>query len=111
MSLSLLFSLAQTAAPGSPDPASLQNWNFFIMMGGVIIFTYVVILRPQSKRQKELVERVASLKTGDRVVTVGGIHGVVSNIKDGPTLILKVDDNCKLTVDKSAIVTITEKKE
>ena len=38
------------------------------------------------------------------------VHGVVTNVKDGPTLTLKVDDNCKLTVDKSAVVTVLTKE-
>jgi preprotein translocase subunit YajC len=67
------------------------------------------MIRPQQKKQKELLARISAIKTGDRVVTTGGVHGVVSNVKDGPTLVLKVDDNCKLTVDKSAIVTVLPK--
>jgi preprotein translocase subunit YajC len=54
--------------------------------------------------------RISALKTGDRVVTIGGVHGVVSNVKDGPTLTLKVDDNCKITVDKTAVVTVLPKE-
>jgi preprotein translocase subunit YajC len=49
---------------------------------------------------------IGALKTGDKVVTTGGIHGIISNVKDGSTLLLKVDDGCKLEVDKSAIATI-----
>ena len=70
---------------------------------------YLVMIRPQQKRQKELTARIAAIKTGDRVVTTGGVHGTVSNVKDGPTLTLKVDDNCKLTVDKSSIATVLQK--
>ena len=75
---------------------------------GVIL--WVLMIRPQQKRQKELAARIAGLKTGDRVVTAGGVHGTVSNVKDGPTLTLKVDDNCKLTVDKSSISIILPKE-
>ena len=95
------------AVPGA-DP-SLQMWNTVIMFGGIMVLMWLFMIRPQQKKQKELLNRIASLKTGDRVVTVGGVHGVVSNVKDGPTLTLKVDDTCKLTVDKSAIVTVLPK--
>lgn len=74
-----------------------------------MVIMWVLMIRPQQKRQKELVARIAGLKTGDRVVTIGGVHGTVSNVKDGPTLVLKVDDNCKLTVDKSSVATVLAK--
>lgn len=98
---------APASVPGG-DP-NLQMWNTVIMFGGIMVLMWVLMIRPQQKKQKELLNRIAALKTGDRVVTVGGVHGVVSNIKDGPTLTLKVDDSCKLTVDKSAIVTVLPK--
>ncbi len=64
------------------------------------------MIRPQQKKQKELAALIASVKTGDKVVTTGGIHGIVSNVKDGATLSLKVADNVKIEVDKSAIASV-----
>ena len=107
MNLHFLHLLAQAPAPA--PGGDLQMWNTIIMFGGIMVLMWVLMIRPQNKKQKELLNRIASLKTGDRVVTVGGVHGVVSNVKDGPTLTLKVDDSCKLTVDKSAIVTVLPK--
>ena len=75
-----------------------------------MIIMWVLMIRPQQKRQKELVAKIAALKTGDRVVTSSGIHGTVVNLKDGPTLVLKVDDNVKLTMEKSAIATVLTKE-
>ena len=98
--------LVQAVAPAT---GADQTWNTVIMFGGIMVVMWVLMIRPQQKKQKELANRIASLKTGDRVVTMGGVHGVVSNVKDGPTLTLKVDDTCKLTVDKSAIVTVLAK--
>jgi preprotein translocase subunit YajC len=98
----------QPAGPG-PDP-NLQMWQTLIWFGAIMVIMWVLMIRPQQKKQKELSARIASLKTGDRVVTTGGVHGVVTNVKDGPTLVLKVDDSCKLTVDKSAIVTVLPKE-
>ena len=108
MNISLPVILAQAPVPGA-DP-SLQMWNqaitIFLPMA---VLMYLFMIRPQQKKQKELLARIAALKTGDRVVTNGGIHGVVTNVKDGATLTLKVDDACKLTVDKSAVVTVLSK--
>ena len=102
--------LAQSAPPGpGPDP-NLEIWKTFIWFGAIMVIMWVLMIRPQQKKQKELSARIAGLKTGDRVVTTGGVHGVVANVKDGPTLTLKVDDSCKLTVDKSAIVTVLSKE-
>ncbi len=80
------------------------------MMVMMIVVFWLFLIRPQQKRQKELTARISALKTGDRVVTNSGIHGTVSNVKDGPTLVLKVDDNTKLTVDKSAVATVLPKE-
>lgn len=82
----------------------------FVWFGAIMVIMWVLMIRPQQKRQKQLLEKVAALKTGDRVITTSGIHGVVSNLKDGPTLTLKVDDNVKLTMDKSAIATVLTKE-
>jgi len=102
--------LAQQPNPVTGGDPNLQMWNTIIMFGGIMIVMWLVMIRPQQKKQKELLARIAAIKTGDRVVTTGGLHGVVTNVKDGPTLVLKVDDNCKLTVDKSAVVTVLAKE-
>jgi preprotein translocase subunit YajC len=98
---------ASTTAPGGDSGLQLQN--MVVMMGGFFVLMYILMIRPQRKKEKELQARIAALKTGDHVVTIGGVHGVVTNVKDGPTLTLKVDDSCKLTVDKSAVVTVLAK--
>jgi preprotein translocase subunit YajC len=101
--------LAQTPAPAPGPDSGAQSTNMLVWFGALMIIMWVLMIRPQQKKQKELAARIAAIKTGDRVVTAGGIHGVVTNVKDGATLILKVDDSCKLTVDKSAVVTVLSK--
>ncbi|PYJ75301.1 MAG: preprotein translocase subunit YajC, partial [Verrucomicrobia bacterium] len=64
-----------------------------------------VMFRPQKKRQEQQQKLVSSLKTGDRVVTNGGIHGLISNVKE-TTVIVKVADNVKIEMEKSAITTV-----
>lgn len=66
---------------------------------------YYVMLRPQMRRQKEQARLVSALKTGDRVVTSSGIHGLISNVKD-TTVIVKVADNVKLEMDKTAVTSV-----
>ena len=106
---SFLFSiLAQTPTPPPAAPDSTGS-SIFMMVMMVVVF-WLFLIRPQQKRQKEMANRISALKTGDRVVTTGGIHGTVSNVKDGPTLVLKVDDSTKLTVDKSSIANVLPKE-
>lgn len=104
MSLSIVSFLADAAATPA-GPASLFA-NPIVPFAAVAVIMYVLMIRPQQKKQKELATLIASVKTGDKVVTTGGIHGIVSNVKDGTTLSLKVADNVKIEVDKSAIASV-----
>lgn len=69
----------------------------------IIVVFYFFMIRPQMKRQKELNAFRNSLAKGDKVVTTGGIYGKIVDIKDN-TILLQVDDNVKIKVDKSAVV-------
>jgi len=79
------------------------QYSFLIMMVLIFVIMWLFMIRPQQKKQKELNNFRNSLKKGDKVVTVGGIYGVVSEVKE-TTLIVEVSDNCKLKVDKSSVV-------
>lgn len=68
----------------------------------IIGIFYFLIYRPMRKRQKGLEEMVANLKNGDKVITSGGVYGTVSGIKDH-TIMLKVADQVKIEVAKSAV--------
>ncbi len=74
----------------------------------MIVIMYYVMIRPQSKRQKEHQRLISSLKTGDRVVTTSGIHGMITNVKD-TTVTVKVADNVKLEMEKSAVANVAAK--
>jgi len=70
----------------------------------IFVIFYFLILRPQSKQQKERAKMIGQLKQGDSVVTIGGVHGTIAGIREKDnTLIIKVADNLKLTVDRSAV--------
>jgi preprotein translocase subunit YajC len=102
---SLFFTLADAAA--APAQSPFQMIIPFVCIG--IIF-YFLIIRPQNKRQKDLQSLVSTLKTGDKVVTNSGIHGIIANVKEGTTLILKIADNVKIEIDKSAIAGVEKEK-
>ena len=71
----------------------------------IFVMMYFVMIRPQKKRQTEQQRLINALKTGDKVVTNAGIHGLISNVKDS-TVIVKVADNVKIEMEKSAITTV-----
>ena len=104
MNLATLLFLAD-AAPAKAVDTGLQGMQMFVWMAFAFALIYFVSIRPQSLKQKELQKRIASLKTGDKVVTTGGIYGIVANVKDGAstTLTLKIADNVKIEIDKTAI--------
>ncbi len=76
----------------------------------ILIFAifYFLLIRPQKKQQDEHKHMVAALKKNDEVITAGGIHGTIVNVKDH-TVTLKVDDNVKVEVQKSSVATMKRK--
>lgn len=94
------FILAQAAPAPAANPLAS-----FIPIILIFIIMYFVLFRPQIKRQKEQAKLVSSVKTGDRVITASGIHGMVANVKDR-TVIVKVADNVKIEMEKSAITSV-----
>jgi preprotein translocase subunit YajC len=97
--------LAQAQSPAPPGPGG--GFSFFVPFIFLFIIMYFVMIRPQKKRQEQQRKLIASLKTGDRVVTNAGIHGLISNVKE-TTVIVKVADNVKVEMEKSAIATVIQ---
>lgn len=92
--------MAQPAAQGGAQSNPLMSLLPFLL---IIVVFYFFMIRPQMKRQKEVAAFRNSLQKGDKVVTTGGIYGKIVEIKDN-YILLQVDDNVKLRVDKNAIV-------
>ena len=91
--------MAQPAADGTqPNPIMT-----FLPMILIIAVFYFFMIRPQMKKQKEVAAFRNSLAKGDKVVTTGGIYGKIIELKDNYVL-LQIDDNVKIRVDKSALV-------
>jgi preprotein translocase subunit YajC len=63
---------------------------------------YFLLIRPQQKKQKAVRQMQSDLKKGDKVVTIGGLHGIVDAIDEG-TLVIKVGDGSRLTFDRAAV--------
>lgn len=70
----------------------------------IIVIFYLLLIRPQAKRQRETQKMLQAVKKGDQIVTTGGIHGQVVGVKGNNTvLIVKISDNVKVDVDRSSI--------
>ena len=94
--------LAQTPAPTGASPLAS-----FVPIILIFVIMYFLLFRPQMKRQKEHARLVSTVKTGDHIVTASGIHGMISNVKDR-TVIVKIADNVKIEMEKSAITTVVK---
>ena len=73
----------------------------------MIVIMYFLMIRPQKKRQQEQQRLISALKTGDRVVTNAGIHGLIAYVKE-TTVMLKIADNVKIEVEKSAVTNVSK---
>jgi len=86
-----------------------QMVSTLVTFGLVFVVFYFLIIRPQNKKQKEMKNMIAGVKKGDKIVTIGGIHGTVHAVKEG-TVVVKVDDDCKIEFSKSAVATVSVAK-
>lgn len=98
--------IAQATAAGAPPNFLMQIAPLFFI--GVIF--YFLLIRPQQKQRKAHQALLAAIKTGDKVVTNSGIHGMIANVKD-QTVILKIADNVKIEIDKTAITAIEKESD
>jgi preprotein translocase subunit YajC len=97
---SFMFSLLMGAREGGAEGTNFLT--SLIPFAAIIAIFYFLIIRPQNKKQKETQKMLSALKKGDKIVTIGGIHGVIQSVKES-SVIVKVDENTKLEFSRSAI--------
>ena len=97
--LSLLLGAPDAAAAGAGPGSFISTLVPFAMIIGIF---YFLIIRPQNKKQKETQRMLSALKKGDKITTIGGIHGVIQSVKEH-SVIVKVDDDTKIEFSRSAI--------
>jgi len=98
--------LAQ-AASGAPAqaPGALQ-WLFPVLMIGAF---YFLLIAPQRKKQKEHEKMMSSLKSGDEIITTGGIYGVITSVKDDRFVVRIGDNNAKVEIGKGFVSALVKK--
>lgn len=91
--------MLQAAASGE-QPGG--QWGNIILIVALVAIFYFFMIRPQSKRQKEIRKFRESLKVGDKVISAGGIHGKIKEVKDD-TVLLEIAENVRVKVEKASI--------
>ena len=92
----------QAAGSASTSASLIGTLIPFVL---IIVIFYFFLIRPQNKKQKETEKMLNALKKGDKVITIGGIHGTIASVKE-QTVVVKVDDGCKMEFNRSAIATV-----
>ena len=107
-----LFNIAQAGTTGGNGAAAPPGGGLMMLVPFIFLFGvfYMLMIRPQKKKEKERREMVNALKKNDRIVTIGGIHGVVANVHDDDVTI-KIDEsaNVRMKIVRSAVSRVVEK--
>ena len=88
--------------PAAPGGGAQGGWGSFIPLIVIIVIFYFFLFAPMRKQRKQLQETISSLKNGDKVVTQGGIYGVIAGVSD-TKFQLKIANNVKIDISKNAI--------
>ncbi len=95
--MNLLSILLQAATPQGGGSIGL------IVMLLIFVVFYFFMIRPQTKRQKEIKKQREAMKAGDRVITSGGIYGKIREVKDDNTVLIEIAENVRIKVDKNSV--------
>lgn len=92
--------LLQGQPQGSP-------YMTIVMFALIFVIFYFFIIRPQNKKQKETEKMINALKKGDKIITIGGIHGEVTAVRESEkTIVIKVEDGSKIEFSRTAIASV-----
>ena len=101
--MELLIAMGQQGGEGGGMVSTI------IMFGAIFLIFYFMIIRPQQKKSKDRDKLLSHLEKGDKVITSGGIHGIIAGI-DEKTLLVQISDNLKVKVERSAVTQVIAKK-
>lgn len=78
------------------------GWSMLIFFVAIILVFWLFMIRPQQKKQKKVQEAREALKKGDEIITIGGIHGKIVDVRD-KTFVISVEDNSHIEIEKAAV--------
>jgi preprotein translocase subunit YajC len=100
----------QPASGQASGGGGTQLVTMLVTFGLIIVVFYFLVIRPQNKKTKDAKKMLESIRKGDRVVTIGGMHGYVESVKED-AVVIKIDENVKVKFSKSAVSQILERKD
>jgi len=104
--LVFLADAAPAASPAAgPNAQSPAGNMLMLQLAALAVIFYLLLIRPQQRRQKEQNALLGSVKIGDKVILSSGLHGLVTNVKEA-TILVKVADNVKMEFEKTAIAKV-----
>lgn len=111
----LLALAAQETVSGSAPASASQGpglTEYMLLFGAILIFFWFIVLRPQKREQQQTDAMRSAIKKGDRVKSIGGIHGTVAAVNTSENIItVEVDKNVKLDFDRNAIQAVVRKED
>ena len=99
----IAYAASENAPAAGQGLQGLGNYSFIILMVATLGIFYFLLIRPQKKKEKERTDMISSLQKGDKVMTAGGMYGVIDGFKEGDIVILKISGNTKVEFNKTAI--------
>jgi len=90
------------AQPAGEEGGGGSGMSMLFMLGAIILVFYFFMIRPQQKKQKQMQNFREALKRGDKIITIGGIHGKITDVQE-TTFVIEVGDGTKLTIEKAAV--------
>lgn len=96
-----LFLLQQAAQAAQTAPKG-SSWTMIALMLGMVVVFWLFFIRPQTKKQKELQKQRDALTTGDKILTAGGIHGVIKDVKES-VFVVEIARDVRITIEKSSV--------
>lgn len=102
----VLLQAATAAAEGEPQG---NSWSFWVMLIAIMLVMWLFMFRPQQKKQKELQQQRDALKKGDKVLTSGGIYGIIKEVQE-TTFLVEISKDVVIKVDKASIYVAEEEK-
>jgi preprotein translocase subunit YajC len=108
--LPLLMGIPGGSGSGAQSGGGGQLVTMLVTFGLIIVVFYFLVIRPQNKKKKDAAKMLENIKKGDKVVTIGGMHGTVESARED-AVVLKVDDNVKVKFSKSAIAQVVSRSD
>ncbi|MDE0570993.1 MAG: preprotein translocase subunit YajC [Verrucomicrobiales bacterium] len=106
--MNLSNTLFYLTAQAEEQAASGGGLTSFLPLILIFVIFYFLLIRPQKQKQKKLRSQVEAMKVGDKVITAGGIHGLVTSVKK-QSVSVKVDNNVKIEFEKGSVATVISK--